>query len=221
MYTNDDFKTYIHTFSHEIRSPLTAASSTLQLLEMKYPFLQQEPYFMGLAEDLRHMANLISDFTRFFGRTRFQPMSFSLETLLQECVLSFAATIPEKGPTFTSKISLADVSYFGDPIQLKEVVYNLLNNAREATSLSGSIRLDATIESSKICVRISDTGCGITPEQLSHIFEPFVTYKRNGNGLGLSICKQIVNLHQGTLEAFSTVGEGSMFLLTLPTKEKC
>lgn len=221
MYTNDDFKTYIHTFSHEIRSPLTAASSTLQLLEAKYPKLQQEPYFMGLAEDLRHMTNLISDFTHFFGRTRFQPVSFSMEMLLRECVLSFASALPEHGPSFTSRISLSGASYIGDPTQLKELIYNLFNNAKEACSPTDSIRLDAYIDTSNICIRISDTGCGIAPEQLPHIFDPFVTYKKDGNGLGLSICKQIVNLHQGTLEAFSTVGEGTTFLLTLPTKEKC
>ncbi len=220
MYTKDDFKTYIHTFSHEIRSPLTAASSTLQLLEMKYPYLQQEPYFLGLTEDLRHMTNLISDFTHFLGRTRFQPIYFPMETLLQECVLSFAATLPEQGPSFTSKISLAEVSYCGDPTRLKELIYNLLNNAKEASSPTDSIRLDAYLETSKICICISDTGCGIASEQLPHIFEPFVTYKRNGNGLGLSICKQIADLHQGNLEVFSTIGEGTTFLFTLPTEEK-
>jgi signal transduction histidine kinase len=116
-----------------------------------------------------------------------------------------------------------------DRLQIKQVLINLVLNAIDAMREKGGrltvttqhvTRLDGT---RWIQIEVSDTGCGIGPADLPHVFDPFFTTKhesteRVGTGLGLSIVHQIIQEHAGTVEARSTVGEGSTFIVTLPEK---
>ena len=117
-----------------------------------------------------------------------------------------------------------------DSIKLKEVLLNLLGNAKDAvlteTSIPSSpqIRLNAHREGSSLIISVSDNGCGIAPEYLDTIFQPFVTYKSTGTGLGLPLSHRIVQAHGGTLSAWSDKnalknGIRTRFTLTLPICE--
>lgn len=221
MKTNETMEQYIHKFSHELRGPLAAASGTLQLLERKYPNLAGDRYLLGLSADLQYMEELLSDFTRCFGRKRYYPEQFSLSTMLKECALSFAASVSDSSIQFSSHIPMQEIPFWGDRIQLKELVHNLLKNSLDATLPSGEISLDVSYTESHVILTISDTGCGISKDKLSHIFEPYVTYKPDGCGLGLCICKQIVTLHHGSIEVDSIPDRNTTFRITLPTKQEC
>ena len=112
------------------------------------------------------------------------------------------------------------------PAQIEQVLLNLIINARQAMPRGGRLRLDVreNLRTHMVEIKISDTGVGIPPEQLRLIFEPFYTTKepdehgRGGNGLGLSVCRQIIEQHHGRIRVESVVGKGSTFTVKLPLK---
>lgn len=105
-------------------------------------------------------------------------------------------------------------------MQLKQVVINLLENAFKFTPVDGTISLTLAYSASEITLTISDSGIGIPPEDLSHLFERFHRARNvadyAGNGLGLAIVKAIVSLHQGTIVIQSEVGQGTVVSVSVP-----
>ncbi len=112
------------------------------------------------------------------------------------------------------------------PGQIEQILVNLVINARQAMPNGGRLRIEVREGDAGdvVEVRVADTGVGIPPDQLRQIFEPFFTtklpdeYGRGGNGLGLSVCRQIIEQHQGRIRVESVVGKGSTFTLKLPKR---
>lgn len=112
--------------------------------------------------------------------------------------------------------------------QIEQVLLNLVINARQAMPKGGKLRIDVreNRETQMAEIRLADTGCGIAPEKLRLVFEPFYTTKRpdeqghGGTGLGLSVCRQIIEQHQGRIRVESVVGKGSAFTLKLPVRQE-
>jgi len=112
------------------------------------------------------------------------------------------------------------------PGQIEQILLNLIINARQAMPRGGRLRLEVreNLRTQMVEIKVSDTGVGIPPEQLRLIFEPFYTTKepdehgRGGNGLGLSVCRQIIEQHHGRIRVESLVGKGSTFTVKLPLK---
>jgi signal transduction histidine kinase len=102
--------------------------------------------------------------------------------------------------------------------QINQVVMNLLVNAGQAIAVRGTLTLRTGVQGDKVWIEVQDTGCGIAPEKLAHVFEPFYTTKAIGlgTGLGLSIAADIIDRHQGEILLQSTVGVGSTFRIVLP-----
>ena len=107
---------------------------------------------------------------------------------------------------------------FADAYYLRQVIENLVRNAREAMDGQEGARLRVTVErdAGHAIVRVADNGPGIAPDKLDRIFQPFVSTKGKGMGLGLAICREIVEAHAGRIEVESTVGQGTTFTLRLP-----
>jgi two-component system, OmpR family, heavy metal sensor histidine kinase CusS len=114
----------------------------------------------------------------------------------------------------------------GDPDHLISIFLNLIDNAIKYTAMNGKVAVRATQNSSTVSITVSDTGCGIAPEHLSHLFERFyrVEAARNrqsgGTGLGLAIAHEVVRLHGGTLTVQSQLNQGTTFTIQLPTKSE-
>jgi signal transduction histidine kinase len=110
------------------------------------------------------------------------------------------------------------------PGQIEQILVNLVINARQAMAEGGRLRVEVRENTAgdTVEIRIADSGCGIPPEQLRQIFEPFFTtkqpddYGRGGTGLGLSVCRQIIEQHQGRIRVESVIGKGSTFTVKLP-----
>jgi len=100
---------------------------------------------------------------------------------------------------------------------LEQLFLNLMTNARDAMSTGGVLSIKVRNLGESLELAISDTGCGITPELISRIQEPFFTTKPNGNGLGLSICRSIIRNVGGRMEIESRVGAGTQITVSLPT----
>ena len=113
-------------------------------------------------------------------------------------------------------------------IQIEQVLLNLLINARQAMKNGGKIRIEVRENQARGLAEISvtDSGCGMTPEELGHIFDPFFTTKTpdadnlGGTGLGLSICREIIDQHHGRIRVQSAKGQGSIFTLKLPAHQQ-
>ena len=108
---------------------------------------------------------------------------------------------------------------FGDEYRLIQVITNLLKNAVKFTD-KGSVKIEAKKEKDNILVSVTDTGIGIPKENLKQVWKPLFTTKAKGMGLGLSICKRIVEAHGGRISLRSAEGEGSTFKVTIPFKPK-
>jgi signal transduction histidine kinase len=106
-----------------------------------------------------------------------------------------------------------------DPEEIQQVLVNLLLNALDALPRGGRIRVEVVHKGGGVEVRVSDTGPGIAPQVRERLFEPFVTSKENGVGLGLSICKRLVEAHGGSIRGDNLPGGGAVLALTLPAEE--
>jgi two-component system sensor histidine kinase HydH len=109
-----------------------------------------------------------------------------------------------------------------DPDRLSQVLLNLFLNGIEAMGGGGVLtaRIEAAADGRRIDIRVSDTGSGIRPEDLSHIFEPYFTTKTSGTGLGLAIAHNIIEAMQGEISVQSTLGAGTTFTLKIPVRSQ-
>ena len=216
MIIDNENEIILRKFIHELRNPLTALYSTLQLMESRNPELKEVKYWPTLQYNVEDMIALINGFSTLSKAEGPIFDEFEPKTFFQRLSLAFAASIADSEVEFTSKINIPYSKITGDKTKLQEVFSNLLKNAYEATSPKGQIFLEVKKKNDRIIVLIKDTGCGMDEKQLNTIFEPFVTYKKNGTGLGLAICKQIVEAHQGTISVKSIVGVGTTFTVEIP-----
>ena len=222
---------YVSIITHEIRNPLTLISSTLQLIEMKHPEVTQFEHWSDLHHDMEYLIHLLEDLSSYNNSSRLHLKTIDSGYFFKRLVLSFASSILHQKIEFISRIEPYLPPIQCDEIKLREVLLNLLVNARDAvlascdnasnsaSCMNPFIRLSISAASDNIQIIIEDSGCGIPEEHLPHIFEPFVTYKKNGTGLGLAIASDIIKSHHGTIYVSSSPDTGTTFTLTLPVKQ--
>ena len=199
----ENHHTSVSMIAHEIRNPLTLVSSSLQVIEAQHP---------------EFMCSLLNELSAFNNSSTLHHSVFSIERLLKNVAVSFAISLDADNSDieFTSRIVPGMGDFTGDKLKLEEVLLNLLRNAREAVGEKGRISLSAERQEDTIVIQCQDNGCGIPEEFIDTIFDPFVTYKENGTGLGLSSSKQTIEAHGGTIYAQSAPETGTVFTVTLP-----
>ncbi len=214
----ENHHTAVSMIAHEIRNPMTLVSSSLQIMEKQHPEVRSFHNWDQTMEDMKFMCSLLNDLSSFNNSSTLHYSVFSIGQLLKNIAVSFAITLDARNYKieFSSKISPEIADFTGDKIKLEEVVLNLLKNAREATNGTGHIFLSAEKIKDNIVIRCADDGCGIPRDIMETIFDPFVTYKENGTGLGLSSAKRIIEAHGGTIRAESSAETGTIFTVTLP-----
>lgn len=232
MNTAEKYEVLLSTISHEIRNPVTLINSYLQLIADAHPEVGSYEYWDTVGEEMQHLKILLTDLSRFNNSIRIHSVSLNMNTWLHAYTLHANAFLRSLFPAgnamipFTTEISDNLPVIFADPDKLQQVLDNLIRNAAEAIfdgsitafapSLSGQITLSAHSDKSMLFLTVTDNGCGISPEQLEHIFEPFVSYKTNGSGLGLAIVQRIIKAHHGTISVHSEPSSGTRFLICLP-----
>jgi PAS domain S-box-containing protein len=226
---------FLANMSHEIRTPLTSLIGTTELL-LDCDLGGQETKFAQTIDRsnqrLLRVVNDILDFSKLeAGETQLEVCEYDLRALLADIVTPVEDGARGKGLEFDCTVdpALPD-SVMGDQGRLYQVLTNLLENAVKFTD-SGSVRLDvqpATTPSGTDTVRfsVSDTGIGLTNDQLGRIFQSFsqadpsITRRFGGTGLGLAICKDLVTLMGGSIWADSTEDAGSTFTFELPLRPR-
>ena len=211
--------------AHEIRNPLNYINLTLDHLRSKYSPDEPErrKTFEKLTSQLKaevaRINQQISDFLNYSRPTKANMQPIEARKVIEDSLRIVEPQAEEKNVTI-GVIEHENVpKILGDPEFLRSVFNNLFINALQTMETNGG-RLNIKIlpgESGK-CVKfeISDTGSGISPENLSKIFEPYFSTKETGTGLGLAIVHKIVEIHNGTIDVESTEGEGTKFTVKLP-----
>jgi signal transduction histidine kinase len=223
---------FVSVASHELKTPINVILGYLQLMQegIYGPLSSKQAEILGTIESqgrtLARLAAQLLDVTRFeAGGGRIEPRPLQLTTLLEELERSFHVLAVQRGVEFrvTMGEDLPEEVQW-DPDRINEVMGNLLANAFKFTSSGGTVELSATPSDDHVKIEVRDTGAGIPPDQLPHIFEKFYQADNQGaasapgTGLGLAIAKEIVEAHRGRISCHSVLGEGTTFTLLLPTQ---
>lgn len=161
--------------------------------------------------------------TQFLGAIRPAPLQMKLASLNDVAHKTIELLRPEienRGITIRTKLARQLTATLVDATQLQQVLVNLMKNAAQAMTTSGTLTLQTGENSDGVWVSVSDTGGGIPQEQINRIFEPFYTTKKKGTGLGLMIVQRIVRAHNGRIDLESNVGKGTTFRVWLPLHER-
>ena len=214
----ENHHTAVSAIAHEIRNPLTLVSSSLQIIEAQHPEVKEFSNWAQTMDDVQFMCGLHNDLSTFNNSSTLHHSVFSIERLLRNIAVSFAISLDAEDSDieFSSKISHSMGDFTGDKMKLEEVVLNLLRNAKDAVGNTGSIFLSAKREKDTVIIECKDNGCGISDDIMDTIFDPFVTHKEGGTGLGLSLSKRIVEAHGGTSSAESSKEKETVFTVMLP-----
>lgn len=225
-YENEN-KFLLSRMTHELRNPLTLIYSTLQLIQSKNKDLEQIPHWSSILDDMKDVFALLDQLSDYNHCDALHKSDVDLVELLTELKISFDSIAAQKHSSITIKLekNAHDTfkNYYCDAIKLKQVFTNLIKNALEAISPSGHIQILLTPnemleDSSYLKVSISNDGDPIPDEELEHIFEPFVTTKSTGTGLGLPTANRIIQSHGGLLQVTSSKKE-TVFSIYLPTEQ--
>lgn len=214
--------------SHEFRTPLNAIIGYAEMVK-------EDAHAKGLArteQDVgnilvasRHLLTLINnllDLSRVeAGKMRLDVVDFSVQSLVREIVQTVRPVVEENQNAFEIVLPEHEVQMKSDPPRLKQILINLLGNAAKFTA-GGKISLKVEADAGEVRFHVSDTGQGMTPDQLKRLFEPFgqvhasIRSPKSGAGLGLAITKQLTQLLGGTIEVQSEPAMGTRALLKIP-----
>ena len=201
---------------HEIKNPLALISSSLQLIESEHPEVIDFRFWSQTMEDIKNLRNLVDELSSFQKGNVLNKTLINLFDFTEDLLESTAAFLLEKGISLTLECDILDLDFYADEIKLRQAVVNLLKNAAESSPSGSAITLSITADDQTLILEVSDHGCGISPENLQKILEPFHTTKSYGTGLGLPIVKRIVDSHGGRLSINSKEEAGTTVQISLP-----
>lgn len=219
-------KGIVSTVSHQLKTPLTSIRMAIHvLLEEKIGPLVEKQVELLLAarEDSDRLYDILNDLLDISriesGRVVMHFKKIVPNTLVRSAADLFTLSALDKGVSIKTELSSEQPEVWADETQIGHVFSNLLSNALRYTDPGGEITVSSVADKNWVTFKVTDTGKGIPPEYLNNIFERFFRIpdqnRETGSGLGLSIVKEIVETHGGTVNAESAEGKGSAFMFTL------
>lgn len=221
--------TFLAILAHELRNPLAPIRSAIRVLELKGSDAPEARTAREIVDrQVDHLVHLVDDLLDVsritLGRIRLRLTPIDLRDVVQEALTTSGPLLRERGHQVTFTTPADQLLVNGDWVRLVQVVANLLNNAARYTPPGGQVHLTVGLDDpSRAYVSITDTGVGISPEEIPRVFDLFVQVKdpvgdgQGGLGVGLALARNLVELHGGTLVASSEgLGRGSRFIVTLP-----
>jgi len=208
--------------AHEIRNPLNAISMASQRLQREYlPCEEGKSQEFGhltgvIRDEIRRLNVIIEDFLTFSRSRRLELREFSLTEIIEKLVRLLGEEARARGISLSLKMEQNVLMVPMDVDKLQQALINVIKNAME--SIAGEGAVDIVVErqaGERAVIRISDTGSGLTPEEVEKIFNPDYTTKEKGLGLGLTIAHEIIRGHGGTIRVQSNVGRGTTFEILL------
>lgn len=218
----DDF---VHTVSHDLRSPLTAILGYTELLSRVGTLNEQQHEFVrriqASAQNITILVNDLLDLGRIEAGFDTRRENIQLESILRYTLDNLQPQIDKKRLNLQVEIAPGLPSLRGNPIRLRQMLDNLVGNAVKYTPANKDVQVKLRSEGEQIILQVTDNGPGIPPQDQPHIFEKFyrasnIPTEIPGSGLGLAIVKSIVDRHRGRIWVESTLGQGSTFFVVLP-----
>ena len=212
----EEFQFTLSKFSHEIRNPVSLISSSLQMMASAHPDVTDYENWDDIMDNLDYVKELLNELSNYNNAGRISPKPTDIKLYLENILSSVRPTIDYLNIHLETDFSPLLPELAIDRTKIRQALLNLLRNAQEAISNpDGKILLKAEPWEKGICISVSDNGCGIPHNEKNNIFNPFVSLKKNGTGLGLAVTRQIIEAHNGHIEADSQPGHGSTFRIFL------
>jgi two-component system, LuxR family, sensor kinase FixL len=213
------------TLAHELAQPLTSASNSIEAavkMLKAVPDQKAREARSALAHASRSVqrgGELLKRLRSFVGKGRVQPETQDLAAIVSDAGVLMLPLAQQRGVEIEFELGNRAQWVSADAVQIQQVLINLIRNAIEAIGDAPERRIrvsTAALSSQQVEVRVEDSGPGLDPETAQRLFEPFHTSKSEGLGVGLSICRTIVEAHGGTIEAAQRPEGGAIFRFTLP-----
>ena len=219
---------FLATLAHELRNPLAPIRTGLDILRIRSGDAQATQRATDIMErQLRQMVRLVDDLLDVSrintGKFTIKMGRVELKAVVNDALEVVRSYIELHGHELVIDLPDRPVFLHGDATRLAQILSNLLNNAAKYTNRGGRVTLSAGVEDKTLALEVADTGIGLAPDMLDSVFEMFVqvdsTLERSnaGLGVGLSLARKLVELHGGSIQAFSEgLGQGSRFVVRLP-----
>jgi signal transduction histidine kinase len=201
--------------AHEIRNPLASLSGAVEVLAGGAPDETRERLAQIVLKETGRLNGIIREFLESARPAPLSRMSVNVAEAVDE-VLVLLEHRATPGTLKTVREFAPAVMWSIDVQQFRQAVWNLCLNAVQAMPEGGELRVSIAPVAGRLLVRITDTGEGIAPDDLGHIFEPFFSTRPDGSGIGLALVHRIVQDHGGEIDVQSRPGHGSTFTITVP-----
>ena len=218
-------KQFVQDASHELRTPIATALTNIEVLEMnsEATIADYNELTRVLKLSLDRMSNISKSLQLLSeGGSILQRAKINISEIISEVVTEAEILGKRQGIILNWKPSAVEVAVSGDTFQIKQVIFNLVDNAIKYNLPGGSVDITVQIENRLVIIKVADTGIGIAAEDLPRVFDRFYrvdksrSRQRGGSGLGLAIVKKIVEEHGGMVSVESIPGQGSTFRIQLP-----
>ncbi|MBN1795417.1 MAG: hypothetical protein JW804_01975 [Sedimentisphaerales bacterium] len=222
--------------AHEIKNPLSTIKVNLKLISEDLNDLSsaesastgQNAANQRFARAIRKIAviqketdrleQILDSFLRYLDRDELRLASVDVNELISDMIDFYTPQAYSSSVTIRQSLYNKSLICRLDADMLKQVILNLFINAQQAMSEGGELMIRTSQQGKDAVIQISDTGCGISPERLPHIFDAYYSSRPQGRGLGLPTAKKIIESHGGTIEVDSVLGKGTSFTVRLPIK---
>ena len=208
--------------AHEIGNPLNSLHIHMQLMERrlrKLPETVRGPFKDSIniaKEEITRLDSIINQFLRAIRPTPLQTRPENINRIIEESVAFLAPEIADRDIIVQQELHPSLAMLEVDRDQLKQAFYNIIKNAFQAMQSGGILRIATGMNDEFVFISFSDTGGGISADQMSNVFQPYFTTKKQGSGLGLLIVRRIVRAHGGEIDLVSTEGVGLTLTIRLP-----
>jgi signal transduction histidine kinase len=212
------------SIAHEIKNPLTSIGGFARRLDRTVPEGSQEKkYSETIIKEVSRLERILNDLLKYTREESLVLKELDLRDILEESLSMAAGEIRSGGIQLVKEYGEDIPKIVGDSYQLKQTFFNLINNACQAMKREGTLflRVHSFSKNGSSCIKVEveDTGKGIDPENLHHIFNPFYSTKESSLGLGLPIVHRIITSHRGQIEVDNRPGKGVNFVVTLPVQK--
>lgn len=207
--------TFATGVAHEVRNPLATMKTTVQALLRREQEPERRHLLSDLVKEIDRLSRVTNDLLEYGRPHPAKPRVVSVAHLFEHTAAMVAPHLQARNIELLCE-SAGDLQLFVDPDQARQVLLNLCLNAVQASPEGGVVRLCAETGQGRVRVLIIDQGCGISPEHLEQIRQPFFTLKPQGTGLGLSISQQLLEANDARMHIVSRVGEGTQVALDFP-----
>ncbi|MCL5780828.1 MAG: ATP-binding protein [Firmicutes bacterium] len=201
--------------AHEIRNPLTTVRGFMQLLREKWPDHRLSGLCELATEELDRINVIVDNMLQLAKKENIEWKVFDINEIISEIWELYTCSGSAKGISYFKNLEKGISPVSGNCQQIKQVLLNLIQNAEKACSKKDTISIKTYQHNGQVCIEISDTGRGISPEHIDKVFHPFYTTDPSGTGMGLAICNRIISDHNGSIKIKSRPGVGSTFTIYL------